>query len=325
MKCSLLLIPLLVAAIALSLCTGDGAISLSVIRTALQDQTAEVSQIILWEVRVPRTAVAVLVGATLGMSGAAMQGFMRNPLAEPGILGISSGAALGAVLAFYAGLTGSVMLTLAGTGGALLIVLFMLALAGSAQRTDTLILAGIALSSLCSALIALTINLQPNPYALMDVMFWLMGSLANRSMEQVWLVLPAIVFGWFLLLWDRRTLAALSLGEETATSLGVTLTTARLRLVIGTALAIGASVAVSGVIGFVGLVVPHMIRPFVRHDPQALLVPSALGGAVLLLLADILVRIIPTNSSELKIGVVTAMVGVPFFLMLILRMRKEEV
>lgn len=280
--------------------------------------------VIIREIRLPRTLLAILVGAALGLSGAAMQGFLRNPLAEPGLLGVSGGAALGAVLAIYTGLTmsGLLFLPLLAMAGAILAVLLAYALAGRTGNSHTLILAGIAVSSLFGAAVAVALNLAPNPFAAMEVIFWLMGSLADRTMEQVWLVLPFLLLGCGLLLSCMRGLTALTLGETTARSLGIHLGWLQAKVALGVALAVGAAVSVSGSIGFVGLVVPHILRPFVGYQPGRLLPASALGGAVLLLAADIVVRIVPTSGVELRIGVVTALVGAPFFLMLLVRHRK---
>ncbi len=282
--------------------------------------------VIFSELRLPRAVLAVLVGATLGLAGAAMQGFLRNPLAEPGILGVTGGAALGAVLVFYSGLASVFVfaLPLGGMIGAFLSVLTLYLLAGLSGGIQTLILAGIALNTLAFAGTALALNLFSDPYAALEVVFWQMGSLADRSFDHVWLALPFILAGWILLLWNPKTLDALSLGEETAASLGVSLSKLRARLIWGTALSVGAAVSVCGSIGFVGLVVPHILRPWVGHQPGRLLGVSALGGAILLLLSDIAVRLIP-SLVELKLGVMTALVGAPFFMALIFKGRAGEI
>jgi len=280
--------------------------------------------LILRELRLPRAILAVLVGGTLGLCGAAMQGLLRNPLAEPGVLGVSGCAAVGAVLAFYFGWAAAfpLLLPVGGIIGALLAVALLYALAGGAGLL-TLLLAGAALNSLAGALIALLLNLAPSPYAIYEVLFWLMGSLTDRSMAQVGLALPGILLGGALLLGTRRALDALSLGEDAARSLGFSLGAVRLRLVLGSALAVGAAVAVSGAIGFVGLVVPHLMRPLAGRLPGAVLLPSALAGAALLLAADLAVRLIPT-ATELRLGVLTSLIGAPFFILLVLRMRRQE-
>lgn len=280
--------------------------------------------LILSEIRLPRALLGLLVGAALGLSGAALQGFLRNPLADAGLIGVSATASLGAVLVLYTGLAAGFALALpiGGLTGAALAVLLVYGLAGHDSSMLTLILAGVAVNSFASALTALALNLAPNPYAVLEIVFWLLGSLADRGMDQVALAAPFILFGCAALLTSGRALDALSLGEDTARSLGFSLPRLRLQVIGGTALAVGAAVAVTGSIGFVGLVVPHLLRPLVRHRPSALLGLSALGGAALLLAADIGVRLIPTEV-ELKLGVVTALVGGPFFLYLLMATRRQ--
>jgi iron complex transport system permease protein len=253
-----------------------------------------------------------------------MQGYLRNPLADPGLIGVSASAALGAVLAIQTGLAAAFAfgLPLAALAGAVLGVLLVLALAGPRGASITLILAGIVVSSLAGALTSLVLNLSPNPFAASEIVFWMMGSLADRSMDHVWLALPLIGLGLVLLATLTRGLEALTLGEDAAQALGINLTRLRLTLVGGTAAVVGASTAVAGTIGFVGLVVPHLLRPFVGARPGALLGASALGGAAMLLAADILVRVVlPTK--DLKLGVVTALVGAPLFLHLIYKTRRQ--
>lgn len=284
----------------------------------------EAAIIIMREVRLPRAILALLVGVSLGLSGAALQGFLRNPLAEPGIVGVSATASLGAVLIFYSGLAGSSLLALpAGAlAGALVAVVLLLAIAAGNTTTLTLILAGVALSSLAGALTSLVLNLSPNPFASYEIIFWLLGSIKDRSMSHVWLSLPLMAAGWLLILASARALDALSFGEETATSIGIDLPRSRLMIVAGVALAVGAGTAVTGAIGFVGLVVPHLVRPLTDRMPSSLLVPSALGGGALLLAADIAARIV-VPARELNVGVLTALIGAPFFLWLVIRSRRE--
>ncbi|ACL63210.1 FecCD family ABC transporter permease [Methylobacterium nodulans] len=278
--------------------------------------------LVLWELRIPRALLGGVVGFSLGLTGAVMQGYLRNPLADPGILGISSAAALGAVVVFYGGFAASLSLALplGGIAGAAGAALLLNLLAARGSSTLGLILAGVGLSSLAGALTALALNLSPNPYAALEIVFWLMGSLADRSMDHVLLCLPLMAIGWGLMLSTASALDALALGEDTAASLGVGLVSARLRLVTGAALAVGSGVAVSGAIGFVGLVVPHLMRPLVGARPGACLWPSGLAGAALVLSADIGVRLLATRP-ELKLGVVTALVGAPFLIVLLLRNR----
>ncbi|MGB1580496.1 MAG: FecCD family ABC transporter permease [Nevskiales bacterium] len=280
--------------------------------------------LILSEIRLPRALLGLLVGAALGLSGAALQGFLRNPLADAGLIGVSATASLGAVLVLYSGLAAlfALALPIGGLLGAALAVILVYVLAGHDSSMLTLILAGVAVNSFASALTALALNLAPNPYAVLEIVFWLLGSLADRGMDQVWLAAPFILAGCAILLTSGRALDALSLGEDAARSLGFSLARLRLQVIGGTALAVGAAVAVTGSIGFVGLVVPHLLRPLVKHRPSALLGLSALGGAALLLAADIGVRLIDTQV-ELKLGVVTALIGGPFFLYLLMATRRQ--
>jgi len=277
------------------------------------------------QLRVPRAVLALLVGFSLGLTGAAMQGWLRNPLAEPGIVGVSSAAALGAVAAFYSGLSATMALALplGGMAGAAVAALLLTIMAARGAGTTTLIIGGIAINSLAGALTSLALNLAPNPYAALEIVFWLMGSLADRGGDQVMLVLPPMLLGWALILSGARALDALTLGEDTARSLGFSLTALRGRLIAGAALAVGSAVSVTGAVGFVGLVAPHLMRPLVGAHPGRLLPVSGLAGAVLILAADIAVRLLPTRP-ELKLGVVTALVGAPFLILLIGRLQREE-
>lgn len=289
---------------------------------SLRDDTPSLVRTIVFDIRLPRALLAALVGATLALAGAALQGVFRNPLAEPGLIGVSSCASLGAVLAIYYGLSQMawfVLPTLAIVG-ALFGVTAMLLLAGRRAATVTLLLAGVAVNAFAGSCVALALNLAPNPYAMSEMVYWLLGSLANRSHAELQLVLPFIVIGLLLCWRQRRLLDALSLGEDTAQSLGFAVNRQRLLLLLGVALAVGAAVSVSGSIGFVGLFIPHLLRPVVGQQPSRLLGLSALAGAVFLLAADLLVQQIP-SAQELKVGVITALVGAPFFLLLVLRHR----
>ncbi len=290
--------------------------------TALWARSPEAARAILIELRLPRALLALAIGGALGLTGAAMQGLLRNPLASPDVLGPSTGAALGAVvMAYYVGIGGTLALAAGGIGGALVALALLLLLSRGGAATATLLLAGVAISALGGALTNLALSLAPSPFALYDVLFWLLGSLADRSLVQVAVALPPLALGCALVLSARRGIDALALGEDVAQSLGYDVTALRRRIVIGTALAVGAGVAVAGAIGFVGLVVPHLVRPFVGGRPGAALVPSALAGAALLTAADLLVRL-PVAGHDLKLGVVTALIGAPFFLWLILRQRE---
>ncbi|CCG41986.1 FecCD family ABC transporter permease [Magnetospirillum molischianum] len=316
----LLLLGLLVVLLSLlSMVIGPADVPLS----ALFSSGDAPATIIMQELRLPRVLLAICVGGTLGLSGAALQGLLRNPLAEPGLVGASSAAALGAVLVLYFGLYTAFPLALpvAAILGALLAVALVYLLAGKDPGILTLILAGTAVSSLAGSVISLAINLSPNPHSASEIVFWLMGSLKDRSLDHFTLSLPFMAVGTVLLLSSGRALDALALGEDTARTLGFSLGRVRFFLVAGTGLAVGAGVAVTGAIGFIGLVVPHLLRPFVGHQPRRLLPASLLGGMALLLAADIGVRLIPTQL-ELKLGVLTALVGAPFFLALVLKTRK---
>ena len=277
--------------------------------------------LIVRDIRLPRTILALLMGAALGLSGAVLQGLTRNPLAEPGLLGVSTGAALGAVIAIYFGVTA--ISVLAGPLFGLLGALAACALTFALGRGGTiaLILAGAAVSSLTAAGIALALNFAPNPYAAYEIMSWLLGSLADKSWTQVLLVAPFVVAGCTLLAFTGRALDALSLGEAQAQSLGVDLGQLRILVIAGTALSVGAATSVTGAIGFIGLVAPHLARPFVGYQPSRILAPAALGGALLLIVADIAVRQIHLGP-EIKLGVFTSLIGTPFFFWLVVRLRK---
>lgn len=307
-----------------SLLIGVADIPLAGAVAALFGPEDDLLAIVMREIRLPRALLAVMLGAGLGLSGAAIQGFLRNPLAEPGLIGTSSSAALGAVLAIHTGFAASfaMALPLAALVGALSSVALLLALAGRNGGSLALILAGIAISALTGALTSLVLNLSPNPFAANEIIFWMMGSLSGRSMLHVWMVLPFFIPGVLVLLACARGLEALTLGEDAAISMGVSLARLRLALVIGVAALVGSATAVAGSVGFVGLLVPHLLRRAVGASPARLLPASALGGAAVVLAADIAVRVIAPGR-DLKLGVVTALIGAPFFLHLIWRIRKE--
>ena len=290
---------------------------------ALAGRGDPIASAILIDLRLPRAIVGLAVGAMLGLAGAALQGWLRNPLAEPSVLGASNAAALGAVGALYFGLAQlhPIVLPAMAIASGLAALGLLFALAGRSESPLTLILAGIAVATLAGAGISLALNLSPNPFAAMEIMTWLLGSIENRSFGHVWIVLPCVGVGAALLLRDGRALDALTLGEDGARALGVDLRAVRWRLLLGVAIGVGGAVAVSGAIGFVGLIVPHLVRPLTDRSPSAILLPSALAGAALLTLADIGVRLIPATS-ELKLGVVTAFLGVPVFLVHLLRERR---
>ena len=306
-----------------SLQAGHVAIPLGDVVNSLWGADDSAASIIVREIRIPRTILAVFIGAMLGVSGAVLQGLFRNPLAEPGIIGVGAAASLGAVIAIYTGLSATwfLALPLMAQTGALLAVFVLYQLSGRQASTLTLILAGVALTSMAGAVTSLVLNMSANPYAAMEIVFWMMGSLQDRSMDHVWLSVPFIMVSLLMLFMTAKALYALSLGEDVAQSLGVSLPRTRFLAIVGTALGVGAATAVAGMIGFIGLVVPHLLRPLVGHHPVYLLPASALGGACFLLMADIVTRMVFINR-DLKLGVVTALVGAPFFLWLLIKSRK---
>ncbi len=213
-------------------------------------------------------------------------------------------------------------LPLGGIAGAAVATGLVFWIGGKGASTTALILAGVALSSLAGALTALALNLSPNPYAALEIIFWLMGSLNDRSLHHVYLAVPLMAVGWVLIARSAAALDALALGEDTARSLGFDIARLRSTLILGTALSVGSAVAVTGAIGFVGLIVPHLLRPLVGHSAGRLLIVSGLGGAVLTLAADIGIRLLPIQP-ELKLGVVTALIGAPFLFSLLWRFRRD--
>ena len=300
---------LLAALFAASLLIGDGFVGVP-------------DALILWQLRLPRTLLAALVGGGLGLSGAVLQGALRNPLADPGLLGITWTAGLGAVIAFYWGLSQHFPPALPAGGllGASVGAALLLVFAGRAPSGPSLILAGVAVSAIASALLALALALAPNPFALADITVWLMGGLMDRTLTHVALAAPPILVGMALLLRLGPGLDALSLGEDAAATLGMPVAHTLRLAAAGTALAVGAGAAVAGAIGFVGLVVPHLLRPLLGRRPGALLPGAALGGAALLVVADMLVRLAPFAlpiSAPVPVGVLTALLGAPFLVVIL--------
>lgn len=277
--------------------------------------------LILAELRLPRGVLALIVGAGLGGAGAAMQGYLRNPLADPGLFGIAPGAALGAVLALAFGATAIYALPLAALAGAGGAMALLGAISGRASGLALFTLAGMMLASLAGALTSLVISLAPNPFALSEIVTWLMGALTDRGWREVWLAAPPTLLGLAVLARAGPGLDALTLGEATARSLGVEPARLQWAMIVGVGLTVGAGVAVAGIVGFVGLMVPHLVRRFTDRRPAALIVPSALAGALLLLVADALCRVIPLVT-ELRLGIALSLLGAPFFLVLLLRMRR---
>ncbi len=271
-------------------------------------------RIVVWEIRLPRALSAFVTGAALGACGAALQGLLRNPLAEPGVLGVSATSALGATCVIFYGVTaaGPFTLPLAAIGGALAATALLTAAALRIGSVVTLILVGVGLSSFAGAMMALLMNLAPHPFYLSDMINWLLGTVANRSLHDLGLAAPFLLAGLSLLWLTRRSLSALTLGEEAAAGAGVNLERTRLLVVIGAGLTTGAAVSIAGAIGFVGIVAPHLVRPWVDHDPARTLGPAALLAGLILVLADIGVRLLPTDT-ELKLGVVAALIGAPVF------------
>lgn len=279
---------------------------------------------ILMELRLPRAILAVILGAGLGTAGAAMQGYLRNPLADPGLFGIAPSAALGAVLSFYTGYSAQVLLlpafALFGAGGAMALLALI---AGRSGGIALFTLAGMMIASLAGALTSLAISLSPNPFALSEIVTWLMGALENRGWAEVRLVAPLTALGLVALWRCGPALDALALGEAAARSLGFDPARLLALIIAGIGLIVGSGVAVAGMIGFVGLMVPHFVRPFTDQRPSATLLPSALGGALLLLVADCLCRVLPLAGGELRLGIALSLAGAPFFLRLLLKMRRE--
>lgn len=287
--------------------------------------------LILMELRLPRAVLAIVIGAGLGAAGAAMQGYLRNPLADPGLFGIAPMAALGAVASFWIGASWALpVAALAGAG----LAMGLLALiagrsvsdgrAGAGGGIALFTLAGLMIASLAGALTALAITMAPSAFAMSQIVMWLNGALTDRSWSEVWIVAPLTFAGIAVLAFTARSLDALTLGEEAARSLGMDPRRLLVLLVIGVGLTVGSGVAVAGIIGFVGLIVPHLVRPLTDRMPSSLLLPSALAGAVLVLAADSAVRVLPFVT-ELRLGIALSLIGAPFFLWLLLRMRRGKI
>lgn len=280
------------------------------------------AMIILADLRLPRSLLAIIVGAGLGAAGAAMQGYLRNPLADPGLFGIAPGAALGAVASFWFGYAASVWLlplfALAGAAGAMALLALI---AGRTGGIALFTLAGMMIASLAGALMSLAISFAPNAFAMSEIVTWLMGALTDRSWREVWIAAPLTAAGIVCLWCARRDLDALMLGDVAARSMGMEPRRVQAWLIAGVGLTVGSGVAVAGIIGFVGLIVPHLVRPLTDRRPSALIIPSALAGALLVVVADSIVRILPTVT-ELRLGIALSLIGAPFFLWLLLKMRR---
>ena len=320
---TVLLVAIVVVASCASLMVGPAPIRPGAVLAALIGQADAITRDIVLQIRAPRAILAVLIGAVLGLSGAALQGLLRNPLADPAVIGTSNAAALGAVIALYFGLARTFPLALPGmaVAGALVGLLALLPVARRGEGPSTLILAGVAVSALAGAGVSLALNLAPNPFAVSEIAFWLLGSLTDRSFQHVVLAAPLILVGAVLILLQSRALDGLALGKDAARSLGFDLDRVRLMIVAGVAIGVGAAVAVSGANGFIGLIAPHLVRPFTDGRPSRALIPSALAGAALLSLADLAVRLVPT-STELRLGVITSFLGAPVFILILMRGRR---
>jgi iron complex transport system permease protein len=277
--------------------------------------------VILAELRLPRGLLAIVIGAGLGAAGAAMQGYLRNPLADPGLFGIAPGAALGAVLSLWLGLSAPWVLPAFALAGAAAAMALLAMIAGRTGGIALFTLAGMMIASLAGALTSLVISLAPNAFAQSAIVTWLMGALTDRSWADVWLAAPLTLIGIVSLWFAGRGLDALTLGEAAARSLGVNPSQLQWLLILGIGLTVGSGVAVAGIIGFVGLVVPHLVRGLTDRRPSSLIVPSALAGALLVLVADSICRILPLVT-ELRLGIALSLIGAPFFLALLIRMRK---
>lgn len=317
-------IMLMFACLFFSLFFGQAPLSIEEVISGLFGAPDEPISIIVRELRLPRVIIGICAGASLGLSGAALQGLLRNPLADPGIIGVSASASLGAVTAIYLGFAAIWVfaIPIMAMGMALVSIMLLFALASRDGRVLTLILTGIGISSLATACISLVMNFAPTPMSLRDMVMWLLGSLENRTTADLYMMFPFVLAGWGLLLGVGQGLNALALGEDAAHSLGVNINRLRWRIVVGTALSVGATVAVCGSIGFIGLVVPHVMRAIFGSEPRKILLPSAIGGAILLTVADIATRI-PMGHTQLRLGVLTAFIGAPMFLYIIYRAREN--
>lgn len=320
------LILLLIISCVLSLKIGAIPVSFSELGQAIFSTKASQANSVIWQIRMPRTLLGCFVGAILAICGVAMQGLFRNPLADPGLIGVSSGAALGAGLAIVlgGGLMASTafepyaLATFAFAGGLLVTwLVYKLGQRNGTTDVSTMLLAGIAITALSGAAIGLLMNIADDTM-LRRLTFWNMGTLNAAMYNNIWPLLIATIAICLFLPCRANALNALLLGESEARHLGVNVERLKLELVICTALGVGAAVAAAGMIGFVGLVVPHLMRLLVGPNHKLLLPASAIAGASLLVLADIVARVI-FSPAELQIGIVTAFLGAPFFLYLLMR------
>jgi iron complex transport system permease protein len=282
-------------------------------------------QTVICDIRLPRAVLAILVGGALGLSGALMQGLFRNPLADPGIIGVSSGGAFGAVLSISLGWAGSMLtLPIASMAGSCACALLAFSISARAGRAAivSLLLAGLAINALANAGTSFLLVLSEQ-FLLRDILGWMMGTLDARTWTHVAVAAPFVAAGAFGSMFVCRELDLLAQGEEVASSLGVNLIRIRLITVLLACMTAGAAVAVCGVIGFVGLVVPHVMRLWVGPSHGKLAVNSFLGGGLLLLLADLASRVLP-GGGNIRLGILTAFIGVPFFLFLLRDSTRRE-
>lgn len=321
---NILLVFALLIVTVLSLLIGRTDIEIATVIKALFGAADEPINIVIQELRLPRVILGIFVGAALGIAGATLQGVLRNPLADPGVIGVSSSAALGAVIAIHLGLQmiWPLFIPIFAMGGAFIAALILLAVSVRESSVLMLILVGIGISSLAMAGVSLVMNLAETPMSIRDMIMWMLGSLENRTMTDLMLAVPFILFGWVMMINVGQGLNALSVGEDTAQTMGINTSTLKLRVVVGSAISVGAAVAACGSIGFVGLVVPHMVRGLITKEPAGIILPSALMGGLLLTLADLATRI-PTDGATLQLGVVTSLIGAPAFLFIIYKTRKN--
>lgn len=326
MNLNLLLVAACVVVAIVSLFLGPIPIPLDRTLPALLGNGTVSDVAIIQDIRLPRILAAFLVGSMLGLCGAALQGMLRNPLAEPGVLGVSATSALFATVTIYYGLSSAsgFLLPIAAIAGALIATLFLAFAAIKVSSVVVLILIGVGLSSFAGAIMSLMLNLAPHPFSLNEMVNWTMGTVANRSFDDLLLAAPFMLVGSLMLLACRRPLTALALGEDVASTIGVNLARSRLIIVVGCGLCTGAAVSIAGAVGFVGIVAPHLVRRYVHHDPGKTLLPAALLAGLILMIADLLIRIAPTTQ-ELKLGVVAALFGAPIFILIATqRMRSQS-
>ncbi len=321
-KLSLLLFFSCIICLFLACSVGSTPMNFSRVLAALVWESSTADSIVIWQIRLPRAISALLVGMALGASGAALQGLLRNPLAEPGVLGVTASASLSATFSLYYGLitTSPFLLPIYSIIGALVATGLLVIAATRVRSVVTLILIGVGLSSFSAALMSLMLNLAPNPFSLADMINWLLGSVANRSFDDILIITPFMLTGFLILFFSKRGLSVLTLGEEAAAGIGLNLYRLRIAIILGTGLVTGASVALAGAIGFIGIVAPHLMRPLVHHNPSKSIVPSALLGGIILIIADIIIRLLPT-SSEIKLGVIAAIIGAPAFIWIAMKRR----